>query len=203
MPCGSALLHRPASLPPWKHSSLGGVTSGRCCFLRCAHTSSISGGLHSSTWCFSPLRPSSSPLDCPHWLLQWLCLCLALAPCLTMPLVPGAPASCGSPHQAHWSPFQCFSKYDCGRYQPLSPEGWVPRSCLSSLTHGGPTACSIFPWEYIHCLLLSFVTLQSWSGTVSVFLPCGSEGAPEEKSVTGSVPSASACSGRQVSWTAE
>lgn len=112
------------------------------------------------------------------------------------------PASCGSQHQAHWSPFQGSFLSLTVEGISLFPGGWVTRSCLGSLTHAGLTVASIFPWENIHQLLLSFARFQSWGRIVSVFLPCGSQGAPKEKPVTGSVPYASSCNGRQVPWTA-
>lgn len=102
-----------------------------------------------------------------------------------------------------WCPLESFPgvfpKSDCISF---FPGGWVTHSRLGSLTHAGLTAPSIFPWENIHRLLLSFARLQSWGGIVSIFLPCGSQGAPKEKPVTSSVPYASACNGTQVPWTA-
>lgn len=181
--------------PHWKYSSQVGATSGLCCS-HSAHATSILGGLHSGM--LYHLRPSSSHLQ---WLLQWLCLYLTPVSCLTMPPVCGAQLPV-SPHQAHWSPFQGSFLSLTVEGISLFPGGWVTHYRLGSLTHAGLTAASIFPWENIHRLLLSFARLQSWGGIVSVFLPHGPQGAPKEKPVTGSVPYASACNGRQVPWTA-
>lgn len=184
MPYGSAFLHRPASLeiliPSRSHLCL-------CCS-HCAHATSTLGcctisGPPPLTWsvfngcCSGFALPGTNVLS--HRASSARC-----------------PASCGSLHQAHWSPFQGSFLSLTVEGISLFPGGWVTRSCLGSLTHAGLTAASIFPWENIHQLLLSFARLQSWGGIVSVFLPCGSQGAPKEKPVTGSVPYASSCNGR-------
>lgn len=186
MPYGSALLPRAASLEILilSRSHLWPLLLPLCsCHLHFGRP---------PLWDVVPSQASSFHLVCLQWLLQWLCLYLAPASCLTVPPV----------HGAHWSPFQ-------GSFLSLTvegisffPGGWVTHSRLGSLTHAGLTAPSIFPWENIHRLLLSFARLQSWGGIVSIFLPCGSQGAPKEKPVTSSVPYASACNGTQVPWTA-
>lgn len=90
MPYGSALLPRAASLEILilSRSHLWPLLLPLCsCHLHFGRP---------PLWDVVPSQASSFHLVCLQWLLQWLCLYLAPASCLTVPPV----------HGAHWSPFQ-------------------------------------------------------------------------------------------------
>lgn len=196
MPYGSALLPRPASLEILipSRSPLWPLLRPLC-----------SGHLHFGRPPLRDVVPSQALLLSPGPSSMVAAMALPLPGTSVLSYRASSawcPASCGLPHQAHWSPFQGSFLSLTVEGISLFPGGWVTRYRLGSLTHAGLTAASIFPWENIHRLLLSFARLQSWGGIVSVFLPHGPQGAPKEKPVTGSVPYASACNGRQVPWAA-
>lgn len=168
MPYGSAFFHRPASLeiliPSRSHLCL-------CCS-HCAHATSTLecctiSGPPPLTWsvfngcCSGFALPGTNVLS--HRASSAWC-----------------PASCGSLHQAHWSPFQGSFLSLTVEGISLFPGGWITRSCLGSLTHAGLTAASIFPWENIHQLLLSLPDSSHGAGLCQSSFHVGLKGPPRK-----------------------